>query len=118
MQHKVTTRDAQPSSPSVASLIVNVTGLLVVSAQAQVTGPFILALASIDSSTAVCLGRRQPEPTAVLSGVPSYPRGWELLCVRTSSLHRCWETDKGGILFDAALTTFSVSIMVLDRGGR
>ena len=30
VQHKVTTRDAQPSSPSVASLIVNVTGLLVV----------------------------------------------------------------------------------------
>ncbi|KAN0115659.1 hypothetical protein V8E52_006778 [Russula decolorans] len=28
--HKVTTRDAQPSSPSVASLIVNVTGLLVI----------------------------------------------------------------------------------------
>jgi len=30
VQHKVTTRDTQPSSPSVASLIVNVTGLLVV----------------------------------------------------------------------------------------
>jgi len=30
VQHKVTTLDAQPSSPSVASLIVNVTGLLVV----------------------------------------------------------------------------------------
>ena len=26
--HKVTTRDAQPSSPTVASLIVSVTGLL------------------------------------------------------------------------------------------
>ncbi|KAI9462515.1 hypothetical protein F5148DRAFT_1213276 [Russula earlei] len=30
VQHKVTTSDAQPSSPTVASLIVNVTGLLVV----------------------------------------------------------------------------------------
>jgi len=30
VQHKVTTRDAQPSSPSVASIIVNVTGLLVI----------------------------------------------------------------------------------------
>jgi len=30
VQHKVTTRDAQPSSQSVASLIVNVTGLLVI----------------------------------------------------------------------------------------
>ncbi|KAG6918042.1 Nuclear transport factor 2 [Tephrocybe rancida] len=30
VQHKVTTLDAQPSSPSVASLIVSVTGLLVV----------------------------------------------------------------------------------------
>ncbi|KAG9225925.1 hypothetical protein CCMSSC00406_0006453 [Pleurotus cornucopiae] len=30
VQHKVTTRDAQPSSTSIASLIVNVTGLLVV----------------------------------------------------------------------------------------
>ncbi|KAI0296876.1 nuclear transport factor 2 [Russula brevipes] len=30
VQHKVTTLDAQPSSPTVASLIVNVTGLLVV----------------------------------------------------------------------------------------
>lgn len=31
VQHKVTTLDAQPSSPSVASLIVSVTGLLLVS---------------------------------------------------------------------------------------
>jgi hypothetical protein len=31
VQHKVTTRDAQPSSPGLASLIVSVTGLLVVS---------------------------------------------------------------------------------------
>ncbi|KAJ7084280.1 hypothetical protein B0H15DRAFT_848496 [Mycena belliarum] len=30
VQHKVTTKDAQPSSPSVASLLVSVTGLLVV----------------------------------------------------------------------------------------
>ncbi|KAI0713487.1 nuclear transport factor 2 [Earliella scabrosa] len=30
VQHKVTTLDAQPSSPSLASLIVSVTGLLVV----------------------------------------------------------------------------------------
>ncbi|EKM56002.1 uncharacterized protein PHACADRAFT_257005 [Phanerochaete carnosa HHB-10118-sp] len=30
VQHKVTTLDAQPSSPSVASLIVSVTGLLIV----------------------------------------------------------------------------------------
>jgi len=30
VQHKVTTLDAQPSSPGVASLIVSVTGLLVV----------------------------------------------------------------------------------------
>ncbi|GLB35438.1 putative nuclear transport factor 2 (NTF2) [Lyophyllum shimeji] len=30
VQHKVTTLDAQPSSPTVASLIVSVTGLLVV----------------------------------------------------------------------------------------
>lgn len=30
VQHKVTTLDAQPSSPSVASLLVSVTGLLVV----------------------------------------------------------------------------------------
>jgi len=30
VQHKVTTRDAQPSSQAVASLIVSVTGLLVV----------------------------------------------------------------------------------------
>ncbi|KAF4578467.1 Nuclear transport factor 2 [Pleurotus pulmonarius] len=30
VQHKVTTRDAQPSSPTIASLIVNVTGMLVV----------------------------------------------------------------------------------------
>ncbi|KAF8652734.1 hypothetical protein AX16_004232 [Volvariella volvacea WC 439] len=30
VQHKVTTLDAQPSSPSVASMIVSVTGLLVV----------------------------------------------------------------------------------------
>ena len=30
MQHKVTTLDAQPSSATVASLIVSVTGLLVV----------------------------------------------------------------------------------------
>ncbi|KAG6898249.1 Nuclear transport factor 2 [Termitomyces sp. T32_za158] len=30
VQHKVTTLDAQPSSPSVSSLIVSVTGLLVV----------------------------------------------------------------------------------------
>jgi len=30
VQHKVTTRDAQPSSPGLASLIVSVTGLLVV----------------------------------------------------------------------------------------
>ncbi|GJE87964.1 nuclear transport factor 2 family protein [Phanerochaete sordida] len=30
VQHKVTTLDAQPSSPSVASLIVSVTGLLLV----------------------------------------------------------------------------------------
>ncbi|KAG6861639.1 Nuclear transport factor 2 [Termitomyces sp. Mi166 len=30
VQHKVTTLDAQPSAPSVASLIVSVTGLLVV----------------------------------------------------------------------------------------
>jgi len=30
VQHKITTLDAQPSSPSIASLIVNVTGLLVV----------------------------------------------------------------------------------------
>ncbi|KAI1784237.1 nuclear transport factor 2 [Ganoderma leucocontextum] len=30
VQHKVTTLDAQPSSPNVASLIVSVTGLLVV----------------------------------------------------------------------------------------
>jgi len=30
VEHKVTTLDAQPSSPAVASLIVNVTGLLVV----------------------------------------------------------------------------------------
>ncbi|KAI9056954.1 nuclear transport factor 2 [Trametes sanguinea] len=30
VQHKITTLDAQPSSPTVASLIVSVTGLLVV----------------------------------------------------------------------------------------
>ncbi|KAH9978498.1 hypothetical protein BJV74DRAFT_946916 [Russula compacta] len=30
VQHKVTTLDAQPSSPNIASLIVSVTGLLVV----------------------------------------------------------------------------------------
>ncbi|KAI0694161.1 nuclear transport factor 2 [Cerioporus squamosus] len=30
VQHKVTTMDAQPSSPSVASMIVSVTGLLLV----------------------------------------------------------------------------------------
>ncbi|KAG6845696.1 hypothetical protein H0H87_004957 [Tephrocybe sp. NHM501043] len=30
VQHQVTTRDAQPSNPSVASLIVSVTGLLVI----------------------------------------------------------------------------------------
>ncbi|KII89267.1 hypothetical protein PLICRDRAFT_698354 [Plicaturopsis crispa FD-325 SS-3] len=30
VQHKVTTLDAQPSSPTIASLIVSVTGLLVV----------------------------------------------------------------------------------------
>ncbi|KAI0329878.1 nuclear transport factor 2 [Cubamyces sp. BRFM 1775] len=30
VQHKITTLDAQPSSPSVASMIVSVTGLLVV----------------------------------------------------------------------------------------
>ncbi|EIM89932.1 nuclear transport factor 2 [Stereum hirsutum FP-91666 SS1] len=30
VQHKVTTMDAQPSSPTVASLIVSVTGLLVI----------------------------------------------------------------------------------------
>ena len=30
VQHKVTTLDAQPSSPSIASLIVSVTGLLIV----------------------------------------------------------------------------------------
>lgn len=30
VQHKVTTLDAQPSSPTVASLLVSVTGLLVV----------------------------------------------------------------------------------------
>ncbi|TFK46018.1 nuclear transport factor 2 [Heliocybe sulcata] len=30
VQHKITTLDAQPSSPSVASLIVSVTGLLLV----------------------------------------------------------------------------------------
>jgi hypothetical protein len=30
VQHKVTTKDAQPSSQSVASLLVSVTGLLVV----------------------------------------------------------------------------------------
>jgi hypothetical protein len=45
--HKVTTRDAQPSSPSVASLIVNVTGLLVVSTDRKSPGAFILALALI-----------------------------------------------------------------------
>lgn len=31
VQHKVTTLDAQPSSPAMASLIVSVTGLLLVS---------------------------------------------------------------------------------------
>jgi hypothetical protein len=42
--HKVTTRDAQPSSPSVASLIVNVTGLLVVSTERKLAPvAFILA---------------------------------------------------------------------------
>jgi len=30
VQHKVTTLDAQPSSPNVASLLVSVTGLLLV----------------------------------------------------------------------------------------
>jgi hypothetical protein len=30
VQHKVTTIDAQPSSPTVASLLVSVTGLLLV----------------------------------------------------------------------------------------
>ncbi len=56
VQHKVTTLDAQPSSPSVASLIVNVTGLLVVSRLQAPSGlgPFVLGR---HSSHAVCLGR-------------------------------------------------------------
>ena len=32
MQHKITTLDAQPSSPTVSSILVNVTGMLIVSA--------------------------------------------------------------------------------------
>lgn len=31
MQHKITTLDAQPSSPTVSSILVNVTGMLIVS---------------------------------------------------------------------------------------
>ena len=80
VQHKVTTRDAQPSSPTVASLIVNVTGVLVVSR----TGPLLVVT---PSSSHHPPGRRQSEPTAVLPGVPSYP-GWrELLRVRSALSH-------------------------------
>jgi hypothetical protein len=79
VQHKVTTLDAQPSSGTTASLIVSVTGLLVVSTGRK-TPP---AIALITHR----LGRRQPERTAVLPGVPSYPRGWGLLRVRTPSPH-------------------------------
>lgn len=55
VQHKVTTRDAQPSSPSVASLIVNVTGLLVVSTERKESpGAFIFATGTHHP---VCLSR-------------------------------------------------------------
>ena len=111
----MTTLDAQPSSQTVASLIVNVTGLLVVSTELKrAPGAFILATGT--HHPVVCQGRRQSEPTAVFSGVPSYPRGWELLRVRISSLHPLLETDIGLLfLLNAASTTFSVSTMVLDR---
>ena len=97
VQHKVTTLDAQPSSPSVASLILNVTGLLVVSTEHS--GPLGPLYLRWYSSPVVRLGRRQHEPIAVLSGVPAYPRRWELLRVRICSLHHNRETDMRGLLF-------------------
>jgi hypothetical protein len=43
--------------------------------------------------------RRQFEPTAVLSGISSFPRAWRLSLVRESpSLHHYQETDEGGII--------------------
>jgi hypothetical protein len=44
VQHKVTTLDAQPSSGTTASLIVSVTGLLVVSTTASPLRPITLII--------------------------------------------------------------------------
>lgn len=54
VQHKVTTRDAQPSAPGAASLIVNVTGLLVVSGTEHIIKPgHTLIIAPSSRSTTV-----------------------------------------------------------------
>lgn len=55
VQHKVTTKDAQPSSGTVASLLVNVTGLLVVRRSASALYPSKIGFA----------GGRQHERSAV-----------------------------------------------------
>lgn len=120
VQHKVTTLDAQPSSPTVASLIVNVTGLLVVSSTEHIIKPL---LDVTSSSSHRPPGRRQFQPTAVLPGVPSYPGWWELLRVRSASSHHRRKLIESIIfrlchplifLRCAASTTYSVSIMALD----
>lgn len=71
--HKVTTKDAQPSSSSVASLLVSVTGLLVVRPYSPRSDHVLL--------TPRATGRRQPQPAAIQPDIPFDARGRELLCV-------------------------------------
>lgn len=71
--HKVTTTDAQPSSAT--SLIVSVTGLLLVS----LLLPCPQRCSLVPSN--LCAGRRQCQPTSIQPGLPAHPRWCKLLRV-------------------------------------
>lgn len=85
VQHKVTTRDAQPSSNNVASLIVSVTGLLLVSSGRK--------------SPCACCTHHPPSRSMTARIHCSSPRCFNLFqrvgaITCTYILHHYWETDK------------------------
>lgn len=85
VQHRVSTLDAHPASSTDASIIVLVTGQLIVSqppplqSEAGKEGDHHRAWLT---SGACFADWRRGQPALVLADVPAHPRGWILLCVR------------------------------------
>lgn len=73
VQHRVSTMDAQPSSPTEASIVVLVTGQLLVSSDMNVISVVPTAF-ELTVLNLPMIDRRRVEPLVVLPGVPPPPR--------------------------------------------